>query len=311
MNGALVLMGRQTKIDDPFHQTIIAASYPLSTIVIRGVKPANSISINYIQEFDQYEDLFSGTGTEEDPYILEWFEFNSYDDTSGKSSGIHLQNLGDSTYVVIRNCIIRNYQDTGILIRYSNHITIFNNTIERNGNSGIYLADLTYVNISYNVIDGNGYMGIFLNTEDFGSGCHHCTIDHNIITNTYQVDGDWDGNGINLELGTENSITYNNITGNAGYGIRIGNCWDKDDLNTVNNYIAFNNLCGNTNGGVNFDNMKCADENTFEDNECGDPNDSGNFFDNIAGAPNPILLFIGGITMMSILNRVNRKRKSA
>ncbi|MHA1673303.1 MAG: right-handed parallel beta-helix repeat-containing protein [Promethearchaeota archaeon] len=310
VNGVLVLMGLQTKIDDYFHQTIIAASYPLSTIVIRGFKPANSISINYIQEFVQYEDLFSGTGTEEDPYILEWFEFNSYDDTTGKSSGIHLQNLGDSTYVVIRNCIIRNYQDTGILIRYSNHITIFNNTIERNGYSGIYLADLTYVNISYNVIDGNGYMGIFLNTEDFGSGCHHCTIDHNIITNTYQVDGDWDGNGINLELGTENSITYNNITGNAGYGIRIGNCWDKDDLYTVNNYIAFNNLCDNANGGVNFDNMKCADENTFEDNECGDPNDSGNIFDNIAGAPNLIVLFIGGITMMSILNRVNRKRKS-
>ncbi len=205
-----------------------------------------------------------GSGTSEDPYIIEDLTFNA-----GEAAQAIL--IGNSSaFFIIENCTILNFTDTGIKLDKSNNGQLINNTCTSNVQFGIYLDSsnsniisnntindfsfgIRLENSSYNSIiensaNGNSQVGIYLYSDsDFNN------ISSNIITNNRQgieiygsyyndiLKNEVDGSlihGILLENGGYNSIYENTVIYNGDQGIRI---WSSTFETIYNNTINNNN----------------------------------------------------------------------
>lgn len=305
---AIFLTGYQV-FSDPYGQNLIVAKYSIAA-AISPWRSVESVQINSEYELtDYYADIFTGTGTSEDPYIFEYLIIDGESEQPGEwDQGFTLKNLGDSKYITIRHCIIRNWRGYGVDIRFMAHITVYNCTIENNGNyAGLFLEDVRYSNISSNTIRNNQGFGIMTSSNmDF----YENIIEFNTITGNYAYPDtdDWTGNGIGLERGYNNKIRYNTINGHTGWGIRIGNVWDEDEIYTYDNEISFNDLCDNDKGGINWNDMEDWECNTFSNNTCDGKPDS-TVFDDIPGFSMKSMFLFSSLSIGIIILLLQKQKR--
>ena len=125
-----------------------------------------------------------GSGSSEDPYIIENLEINC----EGIGNGIYIENSNESNYFIIRNCNISNSgpstRDGGIYIYNSSNGLIFNNNCSGNQN-GISLYEAFNHIIFDNIAQYNTRAGVAVEGEDWYL-CENITIkDNNLDYNDY------------------------------------------------------------------------------------------------------------------------------
>ncbi|MBY8987388.1 MAG: right-handed parallel beta-helix repeat-containing protein [Candidatus Lokiarchaeota archaeon] len=203
-------------------------------------------------------DWCSGSGTWDNPYLIENMIINASDSPTG--CGIFIEN-SVNVYFTIRNVTI--FETTnGIKLENTNKGTFTNNILSNNGENGIYMVNGVNNTISNNQLINNGMYGI-----NFSSNCLNNKIVGNIAKNegTNLQDGGiylanfCDGNeiienivydnnvhGINIEDSCEGNLIYNNtlknVVGNQqGYGIRLDSDCNQNNisLNTIENLNNF------------------------------------------------------------------------
>lgn len=248
------------------------------------------ISAKYIQDWREYKQHidccgivifenrhfrtkydFPGSGSVDDPYIIENYNFNSSADF-----GIWIKYVSAS--FIIRNCSIyarhndiiidevkgkncvveNNTCGNSVLVFYSHNIQIRNNKID----SKIVLLDSTDITIEKNTCSSiKAYHGTNYNIIIRENICHSsayglelldavsCTISNNICYNNSEA-------GIYAE-GIENSLFYNNTCYNNSLGIL--------SYLSKNNSFLFNNCSFNKEFGFNSQNSQLM---IFTNNFC-------------------------------------------
>lgn len=215
----------------------------------------------------------SGSGTEEDPYLIENLIINGL----GVAEGIEIQN--SEVYFIIQQCTILNadygiYLDTvnnsliidnncsnnqeGIYVEYGNDNAIIGNLLNDNENSGLHLFESNNTLVYQNTAIGN-YDGIYLDTD-----CDNNIIECNIVNNNsdgiYIYDCDYNNissntvnynqnYGVYLEICQANAISHNNVNNNRDYGILF-------EINSNNNEVIKNSINYNEYGIV-FSESSC------------------------------------------------------
>jgi len=231
----------------------------LATIVFLGVSlPGGApgyishspIRILGDKSFTQGNGVVGGSGTKEDPYIIELWEINA----TGYEFGIHIENTtayfiirnskiyganrgeerwkGNGIYFLnvkngkIENCQISGNRERGIFLYNSSNNVISNNIISNN-NMGIYLENSPNNVLSGNTVEMNIRYGIYL-MRSFS----------NIVSdNVIKKDGLY---GIRIYFSSNNNVSGNIIESN-GRGIFL----DKASNNNIlNNAIEANNSEG-------------------------------------------------------------------
>jgi len=203
--------------------------FPIIIEPVSAYTPHDTISINGDADFvaQAASEVWSGNGTEGDPYIIEDYEITPYlhgkaieiksttvnfiirdsrITSGGKGySGIYLFNVSNG---IIENCIIEN-NDNGLILSSSNHNVIIDNEFSSN-RCGLLLF---YSN--QNIISKNE---ISLNNLD----------------------------GFHISESSRNDITGNNISDN-NRGIRISL---SGDVNIANNTFIHNNITLSSSTGI-------------------------------------------------------------
>ena len=237
-------------------------------------------------------DWCTGTGTWEDPYLIE----NVTVDAQNSGSSIFIENTDD--YFIIHNCTIINGEasggQAGIKLNYVSNGTINQNMITENY-AGMYLSNVENITVIDNdIIDnagqgivlfhsnknfilenfqtGSNYYGLFLNANSNNNSIIGNTFQNNTVQPTY-------GEGIRILNSKDNDI-INNILINNNKGIRIEN-------NSNNNTIIQNVIESNSDYGafVIANTQSSTDNlfylNTFENPACnGYDNGTDSLWDN-------------------------------
>jgi parallel beta-helix repeat protein len=216
-----------------------------------------------------------GSGTENDPYIIENWVINA-----SSAHGIQISNT--TAYFVVRDCVVENggysyhgiYLDNvvngkienctcsnnaiGIRLYNSSNNTLTNNTCFHNRFYGIALYYSNNSLISNNTYSNNNGDGILLN-----SSCNNNLISNNTCSNNYI-------HGIELTGSSNNTLSNNTLSNNIvdshSNGIYIH---DYSDNNTV-----FNNTCSNN--SANGISLSVSSNNMVTGNTC-----QGNGWDGI------------------------------
>jgi parallel beta-helix repeat protein len=251
-----------------------------------AINPKKPISSGY-WEVDEYTisgnggwettnstyDWCNGSGTWENPYIIENVTFRCLDGdgdslriessdvyfiirnctfTSSGShtydAGIHLYQVGNGT-LINNNCSFNN--NYGIYINYSDNNTISGNTVNNN-DLGIYLGDSDNNNVSGNTANHNSnYYGIYLyysnsntvsgntaNYNDYGIFLLHSdsnTVSGNIFDNNVDC-------GIYIGISDYNLIYKNYFINNGKHALDEGysNDWNSSIIgNYWDNYMGY------------------------------------------------------------------------
>ena len=188
---------------------------------------------------------FSGTGTVNDPYVIEqFFIINSTNNhlihiehttvhfsirnnvincVNGSPYGIFLENVTNGA--IINNTIHSGYRS--IHIWWSANINIADNTIFNISNQGIYVATSEILNLSHNIIFNTTASGIYL------SGCNKSVLSGNTIY-------DCNERGIILYLASNCTVSGNSIYNNRLIGIILDS--------SININVSFNTLYNNQGG---------------------------------------------------------------
>ncbi len=226
--------------------------------------PHDPISITSDSGFE----VFLGTGTEVDPYIIE-----GYNITTTSDEGI---SITDTTkYFTVRNCYVDAFL-YGIYIYdvADGTATVANNTCNNNAYFGIRLYASGNSSVANNTCNYNSYGGIRLDSS--GSS----TVANNMCNNN-------DDYGIYLWFSRNSTVTNNMCSNNNNwYGIRLENSGSSTVINNTcsnNNYDGIylyysgsstvaNNTCNNNNlDGID---LSSSDNSTVTNNTCNN-NDSG------------------------------------
>ncbi len=167
--------------------------------------------------------ICTGSGTYNDPYIIENFEI----DGGGSGSGIIIEN--SDVYFKVENCTVINSgsqsNDAGIYLYNIDNGQLINNTCSNNNNYGILLDCYNNNNtISGNTVNSNALVGIYLN---------YCSNNNTIFNNTCSNNRIF---GIYLWY-SNNNIISGNIANNNGSGIHLA----YSNNNTISRNIANNN----------------------------------------------------------------------
>ena len=258
------------------------------------------IRINGDTDFTFANGVFSGSGTKENPYIIEGLTI----DAKGYGYGIYIGNT--TAYFVVRNNHIYNasgvdwwpyYYDSGIILYNVTNGIVENNTVSNCSRDGISLFSSNSVLVKNNDVTNTLNWGIeiyssHLNTitENYLSGnawagIRVCASTNNLITNNY-CSGNSDGiyllssfnntimnntcsdnsdTGILLYYSSNNTIINNNCSGNSYYGIYLY-------YYSGNNTITNNTCSGNSDTGIL---LYSAGDNTITNNNCSGNSYSG------------------------------------
>ena len=152
-------------------------------------------------------------------------------------NGIYLEDSMGCTFSdTISGNTINSNSGHGIYFKGSSGYTISGNTINSNSVHGIYLEKSTSYTltdtISNNIVKSNQGHGIYFKNSS----------SYNISNNTINSNS---GHGICLNSSYNNTIIYNNVCLNNGYGIRLEN----DSNSSSNNIVYHNNFINNIFGG--------------------------------------------------------------
>ena len=225
---------------------------------------------------------FSGSGTEEDPYIIEYLSI----DAAG--SGICIRISGTDVYFVIRNCVITGGTQCIYLYGVTNG-QIIHNLAQFNNQGGVFLRNSNNNYIAFNNLTHNGY-GLYLDNSDenilymndcsyaewYGlrlySGSSLNTVDSNTVNYV-------DGSGIDVYSSTNNLIVNNTCTGNIrgiyvsdsahGNTIQNNTCTLGQDgiyVGYSSNNLILKNTCMNNTYGIRFSGDSTG--NTVLNNTC-------------------------------------------
>lgn len=188
---------------------------------ILALVPHVPIDIRYDSDFE----VFPGSGTEGDPYIIE-----GYIITATSFFGISI--YGTTKYFIIRNCYIIEASYTGISIRNvaDGTATVSNNTCNNNYYYGIRLDDSSSSTVENNICSNNGDNGIHLYFSDSST-----VANNTCINNNYR--------GIWLSYSDFCVVTNNLLQENEGYGVYLRS-------SSYNNLIYHNTFVDNNLGGT-------------------------------------------------------------
>jgi len=207
------------------------------------------IYIDGDDNFTPLNGVFLGSGTENDPYIIENWVIDS-----SSAHGIHIRNT--RSYFIIRNCLVEN-GGRGILMENVANGRV-ENCVIRNSDHGFYLLYSSNNVLSNNILNNNYGIGIYLAYSTGNSVCG------NIVEN--QVHGGYsDTYGSYLFYSSNNTISGNGVRNNkygiylssSGNNILSGNAVENNsstgiwliysDNNTISNSTVRNNLSGGIN----------------------------------------------------------------
>ncbi len=248
--------------------------------------PHDSIDIRYDSDFE----VFPGTGTEEDPYVIEGYDITTTDDNgiyiSGTTKyfiinncyvdaseyGICIYNVTDGTATVINNTCSNNYR--GIYLWDSDSSTIGNNTCSNNNKWGILLKSSGSSTVVNNTCSNNGYDGIWLYSSSSS------TVANNTCSNN-------NGQGITFEDSAFCVVTYNLLQENEYYGIYLGY---GSDNNLFHHNTFVDNYLGETSQAFDYGtNNFWYDTATLEGNYWSDWSGTGHY--SINGPVNSVDLY--------------------
>jgi parallel beta-helix repeat protein len=117
--------------------------------------PHSPIVIRRDAAFTPENGVRSGSGTPEDPYIIEGWAI----DAAGGDLGIAL--FSTNAYVVIRNCAVQSAQQVGIRLDQAEHVTIENCRVSRS-KRGFQITDSQDVQLADNLAEFNREGGFFV-----------------------------------------------------------------------------------------------------------------------------------------------------
>ncbi len=172
--------------------------------------PHDPISITSNSGFE----VFPGSGTEEDPYLIEGYNItttnyrsihiidttkyftirNCYVDATWY--GINIYNVAEGTCSIINNTCINNCEN-GFLIHYSPGSTLINNTCNNHSENGIYLYSSDGSTLINNIFKNNNWDAIALSSSDF------CVVTYNLLQSNEE-------HGVYLRLGSDNNLIHHN-----------------------------------------------------------------------------------------------------
>ncbi len=173
-----------------------------------SLTPHDPISITSDSDFE----VFPGSGTVEDPYVIEGYNITTISDegiyisgttkyfivrncyVDAESIGIYIYDVADGTATVINNtCSNYSDNDYGILLSYSGSSTIANNTCNRNYR-GIYFEDSDFCVVTYNLLRENEGYGVYFWYGSDSNLIHHNTFVDNNLGGTSQAFDDGTNN---------------------------------------------------------------------------------------------------------------------
>ncbi len=207
-----------------------ANAYVQANNFVEAYYERDPILISGDQEFTKENGVVGGSGTAEDPYVIEGWYINY------TQRGISVENT--YVYFVIRNVRLLGPGMTGggagIMFSYVRNGKIENATVT-NTTYGISLVFSSYNNITGNRVS-NCWNGIRVDAQS-----SYTLIDNNDVYSQGQ-------SGIALHACTHNTIVNNNVSGNAGIGINI---FEHASYQIVANNSILNN--GGAGIGVDYD----------------------------------------------------------
>ncbi|MGM0404827.1 MAG: NosD domain-containing protein [Thermoplasmatota archaeon] len=192
---------------------------------------------------------WAGTGSEENPYIIEGYDIDAYSygyaiyigNTTDhfvvrdsylhnahsydrwEEAGLQLYNI---TNGVIKDNEIRDNDYYGIYLEGSTGITIFNNTVSSYSwsSDGIYLTDSDDNILDDNTVSSNGDYGVYLSSSN-----------SNILRNNTVSDSDYAG--VYIYNSDETTLENNTVSSNYDEGI---NLYNSDYTILENNTVSYN-----------------------------------------------------------------------
>ena len=231
------------------------------SVEIKVYDAHDTIVILSNDDFTYDNGVVSGSGTIDDPYIIENWDI----DASG-AIGIDIE--GTDAYFIVRNCSLHDgygygyvgiylyncvngvltdntcsYDSVGIYLESSGGITVSNNICSNNGD-GIYLYYSDGNTISDNDCDSNNQCGIYLESSSGN------TLSNNDCSFNSRY-------GIMLYSSSDNIIRNNILDSNSNIGIFLQ---QSSGSNTVSN-----NTCSNANYGIG---LSQSSGNTVSNNTC-------------------------------------------
>ena len=230
----------------------------------------NSIEIYSDQDFDE----FRGTGSKEDPFIIENFNITTNNDygiyiisttkcfiirecyIDSSYIGIFIDGVAEGTVIIENNFCVNSETANGIGIRVenTNNATILGNFCGFNYLSGIAVLYSNNIIITNNICKNNGGEGLVLFvsnssilennlcTKNEGAGLatvvsHLCKVFNNSCTQNEL--------GAIMVLSSNLTILYNKFTENFEYGMYFREC--------ENNIVSYNYITKNEDYGVMID----------------------------------------------------------
>lgn len=187
--------------------------------------------------------FITGSGTQNDPYIIE--DFNLWGNPLAQSISV-LQNTGGTLlyisdtekHVVIRNNYIHHSRAFSITISKADNVVIENNIIKHNL-VGICIGD-SNTTIRHNNLSYNRERAIYMYSN---KPCRPVIEYNNIVSNGYRPRFwrmpfiDLKGNGIWCRSIVKPKIHHNNIVGNTNFGVNLGiNEWNEYTINATYNW---------------------------------------------------------------------------
>jgi parallel beta-helix repeat protein len=183
----------------------------------RAIVTRDPILIDGNAGFTPANGVTSGSGTENNPYIIEGWDINA-----SSANGIEIRNT--TAYFVIRNCYVHNGGDRGIWFFNVKNGKIDNNLFENNS-SGIYLMISDNNLISSNLV-GNSEYGIWIYRSD-----------NNLISNNVAENSNY---GILLYANSSYNLISNDTVDNNVHGINLS----ESDNNLISSNTVENNEIG-------------------------------------------------------------------
>jgi len=270
-------------------------------------------------DFTRENGVKSGSGTAEDPYLIESLEI----DASGHEFGIYIENT-DAYFIIresriygadrgeswqegsgiqlrgvrngrIEGCEITRNREQAISLYDSSNITIRANVIQSN-KKGIYLENSSDNEISHNALRENTRYGIYLMRSFANSVLGNLSEGNGLYgIRLYSSSGNTvEGNtvvgnerGIVLDRAFGNTISANRIEGNSGKGIDL---WRSTSNTIVANDVARNIELGidapkNSSDNLIYHNNLIGNGRNAEDRGANrwDNGAEGNFWDDYTG----------------------------
>ena len=208
-----------------------------SSTNLETLTPHDPIHIGSNSDFTAENGVTRGSGTAEDPYIIENWYINVTE-----NSGIEIKDT--NAHFVIKNVLIQGNTSNLHGIWFTNVVegTVKNSQIINNGGNGIYLRESHRNTIRECIISNNGHVPIGIFGEEHGSGIKISDgYSNQIVQNTIESNL---GAGIDLWayiLYECNTTISNNKINSNGFGI----C-----TSALNNCIEFNEITSNHEDGI-------------------------------------------------------------